>query len=137
MSSLREAAERDRITVKIHNMNRSASRDSPPPSNHSSSRGKRNLSSMGRYDGGGGSSDERMTPDRMRRRIARSPSPRQRYVSPHRDEYVRMPREVPGDRGGGSGHSYKVRFPTTKPIQTITTLTSVISNRVLNAIELL
>lgn len=106
MSSLREAAERDRITIKI--MNRSASRDSPPHSNHSSSRGKRNLSSMGRYDGGGGSSDERMTPDRMRRRIARSPSPRQRYVSPHREEYVRMPRDVPRDGGVASGHSYKV-----------------------------
>lgn len=94
MSSIREAAERDRITVKIHNMNRSASRDSPP-------RAKRGLSSMGRYDG---SSDERMTPDRLRRRIARSPSPRQRYISPHREEYVRMPREVPPERS----HSYKV-----------------------------
>lgn len=112
MSSLREAAERDRITVKIRNMNRSASRDSPPlGSSHSGSRGTKRGPTMGRYDGGGGggggSSDERMTPDRLRRRV-RSPSPRARYVSPHRDEYSsRMSREVPMDRGGG-GHSYKV-----------------------------
>lgn len=111
MNSLREAAERDRITVKIRNMNRSASRDSPPlGSSHSGSRGTKRGPTMGRYDGGGGgggSSDERMTPDRLRRRV-RSPSPRARYVSPHRDEYSsRMSREVPMDRGGG-GHSYKV-----------------------------
>lgn len=45
---------------------------------------------MGRYDD---SSDERITPDRVRRRgsRARSPSPRARYVSPHRDEYLRPP----------------------------------------------
>lgn len=113
MSSLREAAERDRITVKIRNMNRSASRDSPPPSTHSSSRGTKRgpAGNMGRYDGGGGnSSDERMTPDRMRRRV-RSPSPRARYVSPHRDDYARMSRDAPMERGvgsGGGGHSYKV-----------------------------
>lgn len=42
---------------------------------------------MGRYDD---SSDERITPDRVRRRGSRgrSPSPR-RYISPHRDDYVR------------------------------------------------
>lgn len=58
---------------------------------------------MARYED---SSDERVTPDRMRRRVARSPSPRAhaRYVSPHREEYVRIPREVPHDRG----HPYKV-----------------------------
>lgn len=45
---------------------------------------------MGRYDD---SSDERITPDRVRRRTSRgrSPSPRTRYVSPHRDEYMRPP----------------------------------------------
>lgn len=97
MSSIRAAAERDRITVKIHNMKRSASRESPPPP-----RTKRNRSSMGRYDD---SSDERATPERMRRRVpARSPSPRARYVSPHpREEYARMPREMPPERS-----SYKV-----------------------------
>lgn len=89
MSSIREAAERDRITVKIHNMKRSASRDSPL-------RTKRGRVSMGRYDD---SSDE----DRMRRR-ARSPSPRARYISPHREEYVRVPREPPHERS----HPYKV-----------------------------
>ncbi|XP_055708300.1 RNA-binding protein spenito [Phlebotomus papatasi] len=81
----------DRITVKIHNMKRSASRDSPP-------RSKRRTS-MGRYDD---SSDERMTPERVRRRMARSPSPRPRYISPHRDEYIRT-REIPPER-----YSYKV-----------------------------
>ena len=94
MSSIREAAERDRITVKIHNMKRSASRDSPP-------RTKRGRGSMGRYDD---SSDERVTPDRLRRRVARSPSPRPRYISPHREEYVRVPRELPHERS----HPYKV-----------------------------
>lgn len=87
MSSIREA-ELDRITVKIHNMKRSASRDSP--------RLKRR-GSMGRYDD---SSDERVTPDRVRRRVARSPSPRARYISPHRDEYARVPVE--------RHHTYKV-----------------------------
>lgn len=43
---------------------------------------------MGRYDD---SSDERITPERIRRRGSRgrSPSPRARYMSPHRDEYMR------------------------------------------------
>lgn len=92
MSSIREAAERDRITVKIHNMKRSASRDSP------TLRSKRGRpGSMGRYDD---SSDE----DRLRRRV-RTPSPRVRYISPHREEYpVRVPREPPHERG----HPYKV-----------------------------
>uniref|UniRef100_A0A1B0GQM1 Uncharacterized protein n=1 Tax=Phlebotomus papatasi TaxID=29031 RepID=A0A1B0GQM1_PHLPP len=72
-------------------MKRSASRDSPP-------RSKRRTS-MGRYDD---SSDERMTPERVRRRMARSPSPRPRYISPHRDEYIRT-REIPPER-----YSYKV-----------------------------
>ncbi|XP_026763399.2 RNA-binding protein spenito-like [Galleria mellonella] len=66
--------DRDRITVKIRNMKRSLSRDS-----------MRTRSSIGRCDN---SSDERVTPDRVRRRV-RSPSPRGRYVSPHRDDYVR------------------------------------------------
>uniref|UniRef100_U5ETS2 Putative spenito n=1 Tax=Corethrella appendiculata TaxID=1370023 RepID=U5ETS2_9DIPT len=92
MSSIR-SSERDRITVKIHNMKRSASRESPP-------RTKRR-GSIARYDD---SSDERITPDRMRRRVARSPSPR-RYASPHRDEYSRQPREAPGS---GERFSYKV-----------------------------
>ncbi|CAH0713213.1 unnamed protein product, partial [Brenthis ino] len=63
-------------------MKRSSSRDSMP-------RSKRTRSSIGRYDD---SSDERVTPERVRRRV-RSPSPRGRYVSPHRDDYVRS-REV-------------------------------------------
>ncbi|XP_031634650.1 RNA-binding protein spenito-like, partial [Contarinia nasturtii] len=89
MSSIWEATERDRITVKIHNMRRSVSRDSPL-------RSKRRPGSMGRYDD---SSDERMSPERLRRRVARTPSPRRppspriRYISPHREEYVRVPRE--------------------------------------------
>lgn len=94
MSSIRETADRDRITVKIHNMKRSGSRDSPL-------RTRRGRGSMGRYDD---SSDERMSPDRMRRRVARSPSPRARYISPHREEYVRVPREPPIERS----HPYKV-----------------------------
>lgn len=74
---------KDKITVRIHNMKRSSDRDTPP-------RSKRSRSSMGRYDD---SSDERITPDRVRRRgsRARSPSPRPRYISPHRDEYMRPP----------------------------------------------
>lgn len=75
-------------------MKRSASRDSPP-------RSKRR-GSIGRYEG---SSDERVTPDRMRRRVARSPSPRggsTRYASPHRDEYSRSARD-----GGSDRYSYK------------------------------
>lgn len=94
MSSIREAAERDRITVKIHNMKRSASREPP-------TRSKRGRGDLARYED---SSDERVTPDRMRRRVARSPSPRARYISPHREEYVRVPREPPVERG----HPYKV-----------------------------
>lgn len=79
-------AVRDKITVRIHNnMKRSSDRDTPP-------RAKRSRSSMGRYDD---SSDERITPERIRRRSrARSPSPRPRYLSPHHDEYVRS-REAP------------------------------------------
>ncbi|CAH1169860.1 unnamed protein product [Phaedon cochleariae] len=73
------ASGRDKITVRIHNMKRSIDRDTPP-------RSKRSRSSIGRYDD---SSDE----DRIRRRSsrARSPSPRARYVSPHRDDYMRPP----------------------------------------------
>ncbi|VVC97014.1 RNA-binding protein spenito [Leptidea sinapis] len=78
----RSDRDRDRITVKIRNMKRSSSRDSMP-------RSKRTRSSIGRYDD---SSDERGSPDRIRRRV-RSPSPRGRYVSPHRDDYVRS-REI-------------------------------------------
>ncbi|CAG4947633.1 unnamed protein product [Colias eurytheme] len=78
----RSDRDRDRITVKIRNMKRSSSRDSMP-------RSKRTRSSIGRYDD---SSDERATPERVRRRV-RSPSPRGRYMSPHRDDYVRS-REV-------------------------------------------
>ncbi|XP_028043269.1 RNA-binding protein spenito [Bombyx mandarina] len=74
----RSDRDRDRITVKIRNMKRSSSRDSMP-------RSKRTRSSIGRYDD---SSDERGSPERVRRRV-RSPSPRGRYVSPHRDDYVR------------------------------------------------
>jgi RNA-binding protein 15 len=90
MSSVRS----DRITVKIHNMKRSTSRDSPP-------RAKRR-GSIGRY---GDSSDE----ERMRRRpVARSPSPRHaapRYASPPRREEYSRPRETapPVER-----YSYKV-----------------------------
>ncbi|XP_063977965.1 RNA-binding protein spenito [Diachasmimorpha longicaudata] len=100
--------DRHKITVKIrnNNMKRSSSRDTPPP------RVKRSRSSMGRYDE---SSDERITPDRIRRRSrgARSPSPpprassHARYVesSSHRDEYLRPPaREIPPERQ----YSYKV-----------------------------
>ncbi|XP_060536535.1 RNA-binding protein spenito [Cylas formicarius] len=76
---------KDRITVRIPNtaMKRSSDRDTPP-------RSKRSRSSMGRYDD---SSDERITPDRLRRRGSRgrSPSPRPRYISPHRDDYMRPP----------------------------------------------
>ncbi|CAD6222650.1 GSCOCG00001072001-RA-CDS [Cotesia congregata] len=93
--------DRHKITVKIHNtMKRSSSRDTPP-------RVKRSRSSMGRYDE---SSDERITPERIRRRSrgARSPSPpprassHARFVesSSHRDEYLRAPppRELPPER---------------------------------------
>lgn len=77
--------ELDRITVKIHNMKRSASRESP--------RNKRR-ESMGRYDNGG-SSDERISPERLRRRLARSPSPKGRYMSPLRDDYMRLSADRP------------------------------------------
>ncbi|XP_043288744.1 RNA-binding protein spenito isoform X2 [Venturia canescens] len=99
--------DRHKITVKIrNNMKRSSSRDTPPP------RVKRTRSSMGRYDE---SSDERITPERMRRRSrgARSPSlpPRgsshARYVetNSHREDYLRAAsRELPPERG----YSYKV-----------------------------
>lgn len=76
---------RDRITVRIQNMKRSSDRDTPP-------RSKRSRSSMGRYDD---SSDERITPERIRRRRSRTPSPRPRYISPHRDEYLRPPERYP------------------------------------------
>lgn len=68
-------------------MKRSSDRDTPP-------RSKRSRSSVGRYDD---SSDERITPERIRRRgsRARSPSPRPRYISPHREEYVRAERGYP------------------------------------------
>lgn len=64
-------------------MKRSSDRDTPP-------RSKRSRSSMGRYDD---SSDERITPERIRRRGSRgrSPSPRARYISPHREDYMRPP----------------------------------------------
>ncbi|KAL1129107.1 hypothetical protein AAG570_013638 [Ranatra chinensis] len=75
---------------------RSSSRDTPPI------RTKRSRSSVGRYDD---SSDERITPDRLRRRsrVRSPPSPR-RYGSPvaHRSEY--RSREI-ADR---SYPSYKV-----------------------------
>lgn len=81
-----ERQPRQRITVKIRNMKRSSDRDTPP-------RSKRSRSSIGRYDD---SSDERITPERIRRRSrGRSPSPRGRYPSEssHRDDYGRS-REV-------------------------------------------
>ncbi|XP_011638669.1 putative RNA-binding protein 15B [Pogonomyrmex barbatus] len=98
--------DRHKITVKIrNNMKRSSSRDTPPP------RVKRSRSSMGRYDD---SSDERISPERIRRRSrgARSPSPptrassHARYVesSSHRDEYLRPSRDMPRERP----YSYKV-----------------------------
>ncbi|XP_012278775.1 putative RNA-binding protein 15 [Orussus abietinus] len=99
-----------KITVKIrNNMKRSSSRDTPPP------RVKRSRSSIGRYED---SSDERMTPERIRRRSrgARSPSPPGRgssashhargypESSSHRDDYLRGARDLPPDRPYG----YKV-----------------------------
>ncbi|XP_054277753.1 RNA-binding protein spenito [Macrosteles quadrilineatus] len=88
-------SEKKRITVKIRNMKRSPSRDTPPL------RSKRSRSSIGRYDD---SSDERITPERIRRRSrGRSPPSPRRYTSDsHRDEYARS-RDV--ER---SYHSYKV-----------------------------
>lgn len=114
MSDIRDAAELDRITIKIHNMKRSASRDSPSRNLNRSSRSHRSssvvLGLMGRggYDNGSGvpgDSPERMSPDRLRRRIGRSPSPRGRYggMSPHRDEYLRGPPPPMSERP-----SYKV-----------------------------
>lgn len=93
MSTIREAADIDRITVKIHNMKRSASRESPSRTSHSS-RSRSAAMGRGAYDNGSGmagESPERISPERLRRRVGRSPSPRGRYVSssPHRDEYVR------------------------------------------------
>lgn len=85
---------RDKLTIKVHNkMKRSSSRDTPPR------RTKRSRSSVSRYDD---SSDERITPERIRRRSSRGrspPSPR-RY-SDHRDEYGRS-------RDLLSSSSYKV-----------------------------
>lgn len=77
-------AGKDRITIRINNMKRSSDRDQTPP------RSKRSRSSVGRYDD---SSDERVTPDRMRRRTSRgrSHTPRRYVSSPHRDEYMRPP----------------------------------------------
>lgn len=92
MSGIKEARDKSHIKVKIFNMHHSASRESPI-------RSKRGLASMGRYD----EPDERMSPERLRRRIARSPSPRGRYISPHREEY-RIPRGLSTERS----HSYKV-----------------------------
>lgn len=89
-------SETERIKVKIRNMKRSSSRDTPPL------RSKRSRSSIGRYDD---SSDERITPERIRRRSrGRSPPSPRRYPSEnsHRDDYVRS-RDV--DR---PYHSYKV-----------------------------
>nr|XP_018899903.1 PREDICTED: putative RNA-binding protein 15 [Bemisia tabaci] len=77
ISSFRNS--KPRLTVKISNMKRSPSRDSPPL------RSKRSRSSMRRYDD---SSDERVTPERIRRRSPRGrspPSPR-RYAL-ERDDY--------------------------------------------------
>lgn len=93
MSGIEDVTRKPQITVKIYNMHHSASRDSPV-------RSKRGLASMGRYD----EADDRMSPERLRRRMARSPSPRGRYISPHREEYVRIPRGLSTERS----HSYKV-----------------------------
>lgn len=89
-------------------MKRSSDRDSPPPPSRSS---KRTRGSVSRYDDD--SSDERITPDRLRRRggatgsRGRSPSPppRARYnlSPPHRDEFMRPP--VTHER---SAYPYKV-----------------------------
>lgn len=64
----------ERITVRVPNnkMKRSPSRESPPI--------RKRRASLGRYEG---SSDERLSPDRMRRRHA---SPR--YGSPPREKYA-------------------------------------------------
>ncbi|XP_055708329.1 uncharacterized protein LOC129804762 [Phlebotomus papatasi] len=78
-------------------MKRSASRSSRDFPSQSKRR-----TSTGRYDDGSHERDERMTPERVMRRMARSPSPRPRYISPHRDEYTRT-REIPPER-----YSFKV-----------------------------
>lgn len=72
----------ERITVRVPNnkMKRSPSRESPPI--------RKRRASLSRYDG---SSDERMSPERMRRRHA---SPR--YASPPREKYAPI------------AHTYKV-----------------------------
>lgn len=78
----------ERLTVRVPNkatMKRSPSRESLPLV-----RAKRRAS-PGRYDG---SSDERISPERMRRRHGRSPSPR--YGSPPREKYAPI------------AHTYKV-----------------------------
>lgn len=65
---------RDKLTIKVRNMKRSSSRDSPPR------RSKRARSSIGRYDD---SSDERGSPERVRARRssrARSPPSPRRYA---------------------------------------------------------
>lgn len=74
----------ERITVRVPNnkMKRSPSRESPPPAL------RKRRASLSRYDG---SSDERMSPERMRRRHA---SPR--YASPPREKYSSL------------GHTFKV-----------------------------
>lgn len=73
----------ERITVRVPNkvMKRSPSRESPPV--------RKRRASLSRYDG---SSDERMSPERMRRRHAGSP----RYASPPREKYAPI------------AHTYKV-----------------------------
>lgn len=87
-------------------MKRSASRDSPSRTSHSS-RSRSTAMGRGAYDNGGmaGDSPERMSPDRLRRRVGRSPSPRARYTggSPHREEYIRGAPMPTSDRP-----SYKV-----------------------------
>lgn len=104
MSSIRDRA---RITVKIHNMKRSASRapgtdrgDSPPP------RVKRIRTSMDRYDHH--VPEPRQSPDRRR---LRSKSVHPRYVTPsHRDEYALavIPREQCEPPPPERGHTFKV-----------------------------
>lgn len=66
----------ERITVRVPNkqMKRSQSRESPPM--------RKRRASLSRYDE---SSDERMSPERMRRRHG---SPPPRYASPPRDKYA-------------------------------------------------
>lgn len=78
----------ERITVRVPNKNMKRS-----PSHESLSlvRAKRGRGSPGRYDG---SSDERISPDRIRRRHERSPMPR--YGSPPREKYAPI------------AHTYKV-----------------------------